>query len=419
MRQLVQVVGGKVLSIGSLLATGVVLAHGLGPIEYGRYATGVALVLLIDGMLGAPFDTAAMRFGAFYRDDPARVDRFLSGTFLLKLWLGSMLLLAAAAGGSTVAAWTIGDPAGTALLVTSCAAALALLAMRGTACALQLALRFDQFAWLDIAQAVTRFAAVGLLLRGGATAAETYVGVYGVVTAAVFLVGLGWIPQPYLRTRWPQAADRRALLAFGTVSTLGTVLGTLTARADILFLAAARPAAEVGRYGAAAQLAMALTLLASFIGLVVQPRVVGLARSNGLGRVLAWNFALALGLGAPLLGVGLWLAPTIVPLLFGPAFVASVPIVQVLLLGTFLDFLSLPVLLHAVLQLFPRVILGVELCVTAVFLVVAPYAAARWGALGIGAVVGITRLVKLTAYLAITLGRLRRPDAASLRPAVA
>ena len=418
-RDFVQVISGKLLSVGSLVVTGIVLAHALGPAEYGRYATGLAIVLLIDGMLGAPFDTAAMRFGALYRDDPARVDRFLSGAFLLKLLLGGVLLLAAIVGGAPLAGWMVGDPGGARLLAISCTAALGLLAMRGTACALQLGLRFDRFAWLDVAQAVSRLLVVLALVYLGTHGAETYLGAYGIVTAMAFFAGLVWIPQPYLRTRWPAAADLRALVEFGSVSTAGAVLGALTARADVLFLAARSPAAEVGHYGAAAQLAMALTLLASFMGVVLQPRVIPLAQTGGLPRVLGWNVLLAVALGGPLLAIGIWAAPVLVPVLFGTGFADTVPIFRVLLLGTFLDFLSLPVLLHVILQLFPRVVLAVELCVTAVFLVAAPIAAGRWGAVGMSVLVGLTRLVKLVVYGTITLGRLRNAPAHQMRPLAA
>jgi O-antigen/teichoic acid export membrane protein len=409
-RDLVRVVLAKALSAGALFATGVLVARVAGPAEYGLYTAALSLVLLIDGVVGSPFDVAAVRFGSQHADDPARVERLLGGTFRAKLAIG--LALAIVAGWAP--ALIFSDPERTGLLRLALASTLGLLALRSTAVALQVRLRFQAYARLDVLLALGRMLAVAALWLAGVRSAEPYLGSYGAMALAVFAWTLFAVPQPFLRHGLPEPRDRGRIAAFAGITGATGALGTVTGRADALVLASFRPSAELGLYAAGAQITAVLSLLAAYAGVVFQPRILPWAQRGRTRSILALALAGGALVGVTAAGVGIALAPWLVERLYGAEYHEGATILRVLLIGAGIDFLGLPILMHMAVQLHPRAAFAGELLTLGVFAVAAPLATVEAGALGIAWTgVGI-RLVKLAVYLAAVLrGSKARPLLAS------
>lgn len=402
------VVAGKLTVIGALFLSGVVAARVLGPDAYGRYAAALSLVLLLDGVAGAPLDLASVRFASAHGgpDGPSseRVARFLGATFRIKLALAGIAPLAAAAA-ILAGPW----PGMTPYLALATAASLAgLLLLRATATFLQARMRFDRYAAVDVIQALLRLGlALGLALVPGAGPAG-YLLAYGGTSLLLFLLFTAVIPQPYLRAPWPEREDARAVLAFAGLTSLVVGLSTLTGRLDVVLLAATS-APELGAYAVAAQLAGLATLLAGYVSVVTQPRILPAAREGTLRRLLALNGALAAAVAAIALPLGPWLAEPAVALVFGDAYRPAAALLLVLLIGTWIDLLSMPVLIPFALQMRLRSALAIEVAVTAAFLIAAPLAA-REGVLAMAWVMTAVRAGKLAGYLGLFLTA-RRPPA--------
>ncbi len=413
---MLRVVLAKGLSMGSLFLCGVLVARASGPAEFGLYSAALSLVLLLDGVVGSPFDIAAVRFGSAHADDRGRVERILGDTFRAKMLIGLALLLVALPLAEPIAGLLFSDPAESDIVVTALASALGLLALRGTAVALQVQNRFAEYARLDLLVAAGRILLVGLLFAFGVANAVPYLGTYGGMAAAVFLLAFVTIPQPSLRSGGAKPRDRRAMAGFAGITAATGMLGTLSGRADVLVLSSLRPPDEVGMYGAGLQMAMVLSMVAGYAGVVLHPRIVPMAKS---GR--GWQLLLsALGggtvVGATAAGIGIWLAPWVIGLVFGPSYTPAIELLQVLLLGAGVDFLGLPVMMHMVVQLFPRQAFIAEVVTFAFFIVAAPWAAGNYGALGVAWLGLAVRLVKLVVYLIVlarNLGQVASEKAAS------
>jgi O-antigen/teichoic acid export membrane protein len=402
-RDLLRVVLAKGLSAGALFATGVLVARIAGPTEYGLYTAALSLVLLLDGVVGSPFDVAAVRFGSQHAEDPARVERLLGGTFRAKLAIGFAVLVLAGWAAEPIAALIFSDPDRTGLLRVSLVSTLGLLALRSTAVSLQVQLRFQAYARLDVLLALGRLLAVAALWLAGVRSAGPYLASYGALAMGVFAWTLRVVPQPFLRHGLPEPRDRGRIAAFAGITGATGALGTVTGRADVLVLASLRPSAELGLYGAGAQITAVLSLLAAYAGVVFQPRILPWARDGRTRSVLALALAGGAVIGACAAAAGVALAPWLVERLYGAEYRECVSILQVLLVAAGIDFLGLPILMHMAVQLHPRAAFAGELLTLAVFAVAAPLAAAQAGALGIAWTgVGI-RLVKLAVYVAAVL----------------
>jgi O-antigen/teichoic acid export membrane protein len=146
------------------------------------------------------------------------------------------------------------------------------------------------------------------------------------LSLAVILVSRrGWLhPKASLH-------EARALLSFGSRVHVGTIASILSARLDLVILAALVPAADLGNYAIGAAAGSALTLLPFSASLAVYPAVVRMQR-DAVPVMLARCLALIALL--ILLAVVVALAlPFAIPLLFGPGFTSAVLIGQILTFG--------------------------------------------------------------------------------------
>jgi O-antigen/teichoic acid export membrane protein len=395
--ELALVAGGKVFGLVALLAGNVLVARAVGQSEYGIYAAAQTLVLLLDAIIGSPLDLAVVRFGALHAGEEQRVDRLWSAAMRIKLAIIAALFVVAALFRAHIAALFFQDAALGGVLLTAIGCASCLLLMRGTAAFVQSRTRFRAYALLDGAQGVLRLALLCILLASGVRSAGALLATFGVGTALVFVIAAWKIPQRYMRSRWPERDDARAILAYVGTTAFLIVLGTITGRSDVLILSAMRSSAESGTYAAAVQLAMIPTMLASYASVVAQPKVVGAARTGRLLSSVGWN---ALGatclcvLAAPLIA---WFLPELVRAIFGPEFSGAAPILRVLLIGTCADLFLMPVIMVFGMQLFPRAALAGEIVITAAF-AIAAVVAARAGAIELAWTMTGVRVAKLVWY---------------------
>ena len=406
--ELATVVGGKIITVGSLVLCNVIVARtSAAPAEYGLFASGIALVLILDGIIGFPLDISTLRFSALHERDTRRIDLLHSALFRTKVALGVTVFALVAFGGEWWARMLLGAEARPGVLRMTVITALTLLMVRSTAVRLQLERQFTRYAAIDALQAALRLICVGaaaLLLHASA---ETFLAAYALGTALTFAIGLAIVPQQYLRAERPPWADVREAAVHASLTTGIVVLGTLTGRADVPFVASQVSADAAGQYAVALQIATLLTLLASYGSVVMQPRVIQMVREHRLLSAIKWNFAAAAGIVAALGPVAFWLLPRAIPAIFGPRYGSAPALSLVLLAGTAADLVSMPILMIVAIQMAPRATLVGESVIAAAF----------FAALGSGAVaspmavawtVTTIRFAKLTLYAVLTADNLRR-----------
>ena len=107
------VLGGKASVAGVVLIGGILVARLAGPVEYGVFSVAITVVLLCDGMIGAPLDMAAVRFSALHAGEWQRTTKFEAMALHLKLLLAGLLFLCALSLGPIYGRWhsPIGDGA--------------------------------------------------------------------------------------------------------------------------------------------------------------------------------------------------------------------------------------------------------------------------------------------------------------------
>jgi O-antigen/teichoic acid export membrane protein len=368
---LVLVLVGKVLGQGALLACGIVVARVAGPTEFALYSTLLMLVLLADACLGSPIDYAVIRFTALHGEDRQRTDKLQAAAFRMKILIGIGLAAGAALFGAPVARTLLHNEAAGGLIWLAVGLTAALLLNRSVAAYFQSRSQFRLYSLFDATQGVLRAAVVAALALLGAKTAGAYLG--GLLAAAVvLLLASFWLTsQIYLTAGWPDRRDSIETFRFLGMTTGIIVLGTITGRTDLLFLAHATRPSEVAHYAGASQLASMATLLAGYASIVAQPILIPAARRGQAPRLLAESSGLALiGAGGFLLVV--WrFAELIMQGVFGPGFAGSSSLLRILAIGTSIDLLCMPVAMTFLLQFRPRLAVVGEFIITAAYLALA------------------------------------------------
>ena len=399
---LVLVLAGKVLGQGALLACGIVVARVAGPTEFALYSTLLMLVLLADACLGSPIDYAVIRFTAIHSEDRQRTDRLQAAAFRMKILIGLGLAAGAALFGAPVARTLLHDETGGGLIWLAVGLTAALLLNRSVAAYFQSRSQFRLYSLFDATQGVLRAAVVAALAILGEKSAAAYLG--GLLAASVvLLLASFWLTsQIYLTAGWPNRRDALEAFRFLGTTTGIIVLGTITGRTDLLFLAHATGPSEVAHYAGASQLASMATLLAGYASIVAQPILIPAARRGQAPRLLAESSGLALiGAGGFLLVV--WrFAELIMQGVFGSGFTGSSSLLRILTIGTSIDLLCMPVAMTFLLQFRPRMALAGEFVITAAYLALA-WPVADAGPIAMAWLVTGVRAAKGALYVGATL----------------
>ena len=412
---LVLVLAGKVLGQGALLACGIVVARAAGPTEFALYSTILMLVLLTDACVGSPIDYAVIRFAALHEQDPDRTDRLQAAAFRTKFLIGLCLAVGAAIFRPLAARTLLHDETNSGLIWLAAGLTSALLLNRSVAAYVQSRSQFRAYSLLDITQGVLRAVLVAALAFWGAKSAAAYLGGLFVASVTLLLVSFWLIPQPYLTAKWPDRTDALGTFHFLGVTTGVIVLGTITGRTDLLFLAHGAPPSEVAQYAGAGQLASIASLLAGYASVVAQPILIPVARRRQAPRLLAESAALAVIAAGVFLSVAWRFGDIIMRGVFGPSFEGAWPLLRILTVGTSIDLLCMPVAMTFLLHFRPRTALYGEFLITAVYLALA-WPIADVGPTAMAWLVTAVRAAKGALYVGATVYLLTRP---SFRPTIA
>jgi O-antigen/teichoic acid export membrane protein len=166
------------------------------------------------------------------------------------------------------------------------------------------------------------------------------VGVFAFLLAGRLLAALAYALSDGVPTLQVSRMNRQGLRRYlGLVPTyLGLCLvSAACSRIDVLLLSKLRDLEDVAVYAAAAKLYEASLMVSTMALMIVYPVLARLFTSDKaafaatLARSLRWGL-----LGAPLVLLGMALAPLLVHTLYSPKLWASVPVLQALLLGSWL-----------------------------------------------------------------------------------
>lgn len=407
------VILGKFSMIGVILLGGVIIARTGGPAEYGLFILIVSSALLIDGVLGTSLDLAVIRY-ASGSADVARGDVIRCQAFAFHVKWGvvagllmAWLLLSRFGPGHSLTTY----PVLSTLLVS-----LGLLVSRSVLVDAQVQKHFRIYSSIDGLQGLIRMVLFGALWWAGCSKAIYFLGVYGGTGFLALLGGVFILRQRFITSPLPSREEMVGLFRFAGAMTFIIACGTLTGRGDIILLSFAESKESLAHYGAASQVVQLLTQMALYASVLTQPRILQELRQGTLTKLLMANVVAVAMIS--LLSIVIWKAGLMawgIQLLFGEAFLESVPLLQIQFAGGLLDLLLVPVLVTLGVLVAPRACAWGELAITLLFfagglLIITHVPAGQTSTAMSWAFVGV-RLAKLVFYallcLRIFLGQFR------------
>jgi len=392
---------GKIVSLGALFACSIVVAQFGGANELGRFAAALFIVTQLDVALGGSLDYAAVRFSALHRNEASRVVRFHGATFRIKAALVAVMILITLVGLRPIAGALFDAGEHPTLLLWCTGAAASLILLRSTFAWLQSTVRFKTYAALDALNGVLRIGAmigVGLL---GMRSAEAFLGVFAGAVLGTYLGSLVFIPQPYILAPRPSRQDVGAILSYLGPTAVILILGTFTGRSDVFFVKRLDSAEAAGLYAAAAQIASIITMFASYACLVLQPRLLH-AGTASVRRLALLSVGVGFASALVLLPGVHFLGPWGLDLVFGQEFRPAAAVLSVLMIGTCLDLIFMPVLMTYAMQARAHASMAGEIAITVAYIGLMSYVGDR-GMLMIAFVATATRGLKLVLYTFLAL----------------
>lgn len=398
---------GKILSLLSLFVVGVVVARTTGPSAYGYYNSALALLLIFDAILGQPLDSAMIQFNSLHNSDEPRLNRAQGLILRTKLRIGGFVATILILGSPWLSPRMFGVDGSPWLLIIVALGAFVLLMLRSTSSYLQIHARFREYAVLDGMLGALRLVAVLVFATIGLRQPEPYLAAYGMCALVTLVIFRIYVPQPYFGAPRPDEPDRKRLRSYMGVTSGIIILGTITGRADVPILMALKDAEQAGHYSAAAQLAFLGALLAGYMAIVLHPKVVELSRQKKLAKLIRLNVFIASLVAVACVPVAFWILPSFIPMLFGQEYAPSVPILQIMLIGTCADLVIMPVLLPFAIQMMALRAFYTEIIIAAVFFAIIAWIGFDMDGLKMAWLVSGTRCVKLIAYFTMVGSHLR------------
>jgi O-antigen/teichoic acid export membrane protein len=239
--------------------------------------------------------------------------------------------------------------------------------LRSTLAWLQTATRFREYAAVDVLNGLLRIGAMVAVGLAGMRSAEAFLAVLAIAIAGTYIASLFVIRQPYLTAPRASREDVRAILGFFGATAGILILGTFTGRSDVFFVKRMVSAEAAGFYAAAAQVASIITMLASYACVILQPRLMHAGRAS-IRRLALVSVGIGALAALVLLPAAHFAGAWGMALVFGDAFAVSAGVLVVLLIGTCLDLIFMPVLMTLSLQTRARASLMGEVVITAVFI---------------------------------------------------
>lgn len=378
------VIAGKTGLTFCTFVTTVLLTRHLGVKAFGVFSVCTTLIVLFSGIVNDALDFGVLRSAplCLLKNDRQRSLLILKVAFKLKAALGLVLLFLA---------FPIASPLGRIILQeedTGWLIRLAFLGIWGTlllrsaSIYLQVHENFSKYLVLDSFLTGGKFVLVlGLLLSQSLTTLSS-VSVAALTPFLAFLLAGLIVPRDFLAVRGPEKEVGLELLHFSKWLMLCFVIHAIHSRLDLLLLSVLKGSEEAGIYAAAFNLAFIAEIVASFLIVVFNPKIMPLCQEGKfhgfLLRFLKLMVPICLTGGALAVIISRW----VIPLMYGSTYDDSVLIFQLLVPGMIVSMLVLPLAIPFLNLNRPRLALVMELVSLTLILGANLFAIPRYGAVG-------------------------------------
>lgn len=390
--------GFRILGVGAAAALGIVTARALGPGGRGIYALPLVdcgLVTTAYGGLNTATAYFMLRRGA---GGKVLLPALQTAGLFVAIGVPAAVLLAYAAGGKWVA--------------TAAILGLAPMAVLSILYGYQTGIdrvRANSTAALANTVAVLVFTIFAFYLFGREPTAAVVAWV--ISSNLVAAVAIVWMLN-HARTRSGSPVGLASFFSYTARAGGAQLIALLNYRADVYVVAALAGAATLGMYTLAVAAAETILMATRVMGTVSSPHIGAIESESGAAELVATcvrhNVIIALA-SCTLLWV---LAPLVVRLLYGAAFLPMIPSFRVLLVGVFALSLTSPIATYFSIRLGkPQITLGLTTLSACVCIIVSLATVRHYGMLGaafgstlgysigqMGAVIGFARVGRVSVF---------------------
>lgn len=398
----------KVLAGVLQLAANVGLLRGLGPAESGVVFVCFAVLMLCDGILGAPMDVAVVKLSTASTNGAVSAESLsVQKTAMALKWLSCVVLgVPSILLASPVSRLLFHTEEQSRTIAITVLAVVGLLTLRSIQTHFQIGRRFAIYGSADLVHSSMKFGGIALLLvLHGATPAS----VLWCVAAAPAVVSIAFLcfaARPLASAPISLSAARH-IFGISKWYVGGAAAGTTTSRMDILLVSSLAGAPQAGIFSAAQNLTIPFQLLGQYLSVVFTPRILSLWRSGRLMRVYLYFQATTLLIclvsgTAFVLAIG-HLVPRLLPATYLPGAVVAKWLVPAALAA----LLNFPWTVPFLMFTHPRFLFFLDAVALAVLLPLYSFAIGRHGALGAAAVTSGYAVLKTFLFQILAVHTMR------------
>ncbi len=340
LRQSAVTVVGNALGTGLSAIALILISRLLGPAQFGEFSVGFAIVMILNKINDAGLNATVVKFAPQAGDDHEKANRIFSYTLRLKLVLSASIMIV----GAVISPWLshflhIQQPA---IILFSFLLSAASTWYEHLLSVLQAAHQFTEAVVANAlqsgAKAVVFVVFYLLQFKQGIPIFVLYM-----IAPLVPIVGAKCMLPQWVKIKLSGdfSQEKKVILAMARHSAVGFIAAGLIENVDVLFVQRYLNSYETGLLAGVSRIAMVLLLVAYSLGNVLYPRVARYQTKEHLQPYLRKSFFVLLltivGFFAFVPFSGLLILLTI-----GPAYLPGVPILNILIAGSFLTIATIP-----------------------------------------------------------------------------
>ncbi len=360
--QILLVTLGRGAGFGIALLTSILLVRFLGPAEYGIYATGMAIIMVVIGTVGESLDLGILKYVPLYlKEGEHKARQVVNVTFKLKLLLGLGLLLLSVAFAAEIAQVLFKNvELGRIVRIAACGV-VGIFMLKSLTSYLQASERFHAYLAVELSHTLLKAGAILALFFIGTLTSFSALVVSAMASFVIFLLMGRLLPKGYL---WSGGFDKDALstvIHFTKWIMLGNGIAAIHSRLDIFMLGLLRGSKDVGVYSAAIALGTIPELLGSFVIIISYPKIMPLYERGALKDYLVSSLKYSAPVCLGVIIVAVWLADPVIRLVYTEEYLASIPILRLVVARSILWWLSGPLATPLLAMLRPRLLLFINI----------------------------------------------------------
>lgn len=342
--EIILVPTGKSIIMGGTFFINILLTRYLGAEAFGIYSLCISLIMLVTGIIGVGLDVGALKFVPLYMEkDRHKSLLILKVVFKIKLLIGGLLFLISFPLANYISGSLLHGAASANIIKLTFFGILGMLLIGSSQVYLQVFQQFKKYLLLDFIHIIGKLVLIICLIFINLLTVKNSLVVYVTLPLVTFMLSLWIVPRDYLVASGPQKEIMREMIYFSKWLLLTLCLSTIYGKLDILMLSYLRGPEETGLYAAAFNLAFVPQMFATFMSIVLYPKIMPLCYKNKFTDF--FHNYMKLMIPVYFLGVIvlLFAAKLLIPLLYTSSFAESIMIFQVLIPGTMLWLIVFPV----------------------------------------------------------------------------